>query len=192
MTVRFRADRGDGWADDGAGAGWMQDSGWAQDPGVGFEEFVRRQGAVLVALARVLLREPAAAQDVVEDVLAKVLLRWERVRDEEDPETYAVRALVSACTSWWRRGGHPPAGGDGDPPGGEAGAAAHDALLLEALRRLPGQQRSVLALMTVAGLDEDDVADVLEVDPEVVRGIAERGLAALGRTLASAADRARA
>ena len=179
----------------------------------GFDEYVLRRGPLLVALARVLLRRPDAAPDVVVAALARVLPRWDRPGEEEDPEVLTVRAVVHACTSWRppRRSGSaspeadPQADPDEDPQvgreappdvdpqawrapartgtapaGGAARDGSHEALLAR-VRHLPAPQRAVLALRHVTGLDDQQIAEVLEEDPATVAQRAERAMAALHR-----------
>ena len=171
---------GGSWSGGGGGGsgGWSRAGG--AEGAEGAEAFVRRQGPELVALARALLPDPAAAEDVVAAALGRVLLHWERIADEEDPQLHAVRAVVTTCTAWWRAGAHRlrrvRGGGAPDPAG--------DAAPLADLRHLPGRQRAVLALLHVAGLDEEEAAGVLEVTPAAVRATARRGLAALERSAA--------
>ena len=155
----------------------------AEATGGDVEEFVRRRGPVLVALARTLLRDPATAEDVVAGVLARVLPRWTRPGDD-DPEVLTTRWLVQACTSW--RPGWPGARTvDGTVGGGDGGHGPregdHDELLAQ-VRALPGRQRAVLALRHVAGMDDAHIAEVLEEEPAVVAQHAHRAVAALHRT----------
>ncbi|WP_345713526.1 hypothetical protein, partial [Kineococcus glutinatus] len=94
----------------------------------GLEEFAEQRGAALLAVARTLLPDPAAAVDVVAGVLARVAPRWERLCAEEDPRLAVDRLLVAACTSRRRpfRAGpfrRPPAGSgdDGEDRGEDHG-----------------------------------------------------------------------
>ena len=162
---------------------------------VGFAEFVHERAPGLVLLARGLLRDPDAAEDVVGDVLSQALPRWNR-RDVEDVQLEVERALVDACTSWWRaaarrRPPHPlaepaappaedparaPEDGPEDDPGG--GLDELDELLTR-LRRLPVRQRTVLVLRHFGDMPDEQIADLLDVPAGTVRHHGERGLAAL-------------
>ena len=151
-----------------------------------FEEFVAARGPALVRLARGLLRDPDTAEDVVQDVLAKALLKWGRVSAADDPVAYVNRMVVNASTSWWRRAARRerPVPTEELP---EATGAAPDASgqladrdeLLTALRALPVKQRTVLVLRYFEDMPDERIADLLDVTTGTVRSNAHRGLATL-------------
>lgn len=161
---------------------------------VTFEEFVALRGPALVRLARGLLRDPDTAQDVVQDVLAKALLKWGRVSSADDPSAYVNRMVVNASTSFWRRAARRerPSAPEDLPEQGRADATAQLAdrdQLLTALRALPVKQRTVLVLRHFEDYSDERIADLLDVTPGTVRSNAHRGLATLRRTLGDAPDR---
>jgi RNA polymerase sigma-70 factor (sigma-E family) len=155
-----------------------------------FARFVTTRGPALVRLARGLLRDPYQAEDVVQDVLAKVLVQWHRVSAADDMDAYVRRMVVNACTSWFRRAvrrerAHDvttlPERVDGVDP---AAAIADRDRMLGLLRRLPARQRTVLVLRHYEGLPDAEIARLLGIGEVTVRSNAHRGLAALRRMLA--------
>ncbi|GAB2682359.1 SigE family RNA polymerase sigma factor [Thalassiella azotivora] len=155
----------------------------------GFEEFAAARGAALVRLARGLLKDPHHAEDVVQEVLAKALLSWDRVQRADDPDAYVRRMVVNASTSFWRRAvrrerpveqHHLPDAGVADSA---QGTADRDQLLA-LLRRLPTKQRTVLVLRHYEGLPDAEIAELLGTSAVTVRSNAHRGLAALRDMLA--------
>ena len=68
----------------------------------GFEEFVIHRGASLQRLASVLLPYPCDTEAVVEEVLARALLKWPRIQRSDDPAGYVNLMLIDASTSPWR------------------------------------------------------------------------------------------
>ncbi|PRY16939.1 SigE family RNA polymerase sigma factor [Kineococcus rhizosphaerae] len=153
---------------------------------VTFEEFAAVRGAALVRLARGLLKDPHAAEDVVQDVLAKALLTWGRISAADDPTAYVNRMVVNACTSFWRRAARR------ERPTGElpehvcadgTGQLADRDELLRALRTLPTKQRTVLVLRHFEDCTDEQIADLLDVTTGTVRSNAHRGLKALQRAL---------
>lgn len=157
---------------------------------VQFAGFVTTRGPALVRLARGLLRDPYQAEDVVQDVLAKVLVQWHRVSAADDMDAYVRRMVVNACTSWFRRAvrrehAHDvatlPERVDGVDP---AAALADRDRMLGLLRRLPARQRTVLVLRHYEGLPDAEIARLLGISDVTVRSNAHRGLAALRRMLA--------
>jgi RNA polymerase sigma-70 factor (sigma-E family) len=154
-----------------------------------FEDFVAARGAALVRLARGLLRDPHAAEDVVQDVLAKALLQWGRVSAADDPVAYVNRMVVNASTSFWRRAARRERPTDDLPEAASAdrsGQVADRDELLTALRRLPAKQRTVLVLRHFEDCSDEQIADLLDVTTGTVRSNAHRGLAALRAQLGAA------
>ena len=146
----------------------------------GFEEFVVRRGPALQRLARGLVRDPADAADVVEEVLARALLGWRRIGNGADPVVQVDRMLVRESAARRRRrvrGRRPPAAAT-VPPGAGNGPDDRDALLA-AVRALPPAQRAAVALRHLDGLSDERIAAVLGTTPAAVRADADRGLAAL-------------
>ena len=149
-----------------------------------FEEFALARGPALVRLARGLLRDPHHAEDVVQDVLAKALVKWERIERTDDPDAYVRRMVVNATTSFWRRAVrrerpaepvHLPEPTVADRTDALAGRDE----MLALLRSLPAKQRAVLVLRHYEGLPDADIADLLGCSPVTVRSNAHRGLATL-------------
>ncbi|GAB6903247.1 SigE family RNA polymerase sigma factor [Kineosporia succinea] len=152
----------------------------------GFEDFVRERSPRLLSMARGLMRSSADAEDLVQDVLAKVLLRWDVVSRADDPNAYVNRMLVNAATSFWRRGFQRESPTDseilGDRPVEDAsGTLAERDALLRALATLKPKHRAVLVLRYYEGLNDHEIAATLGMAHASVRSNAARGLAALRR-----------
>ncbi|GAA3748138.1 SigE family RNA polymerase sigma factor [Micromonospora maritima] len=108
------------------------------------------------------------AEDLLQDALLKLALRWPSVRDG-DPAAYVRAILYRDAVSWWRRrrrerlSAHPPERADAD---------ADDALRLSvraALDRLPPRQRAVLVLRYFEDLTEAATAEALGVTVGTVK-----------------------
>nr|WP_269810460.1 SigE family RNA polymerase sigma factor [Kineosporia rhizophila] len=150
----------------------------------GFEEFVRARSPRMLSVARGLTRSNADAEDLVQDVLAKVLLKWDLVSRADDPAAYVNRMLVNAATSFWRRGFQRESPTDsavlGDRPVDDtSGALAERDALLQALATLRPKHRAVLVLRYYEGLNDHEIAETLGMAHATVRSNAARGLAAL-------------
>jgi RNA polymerase sigma-70 factor (sigma-E family) len=150
----------------------------------GFEAFVRDRSPRLMAMARGLTRSSADAEDLVQDVLAKVLLKWDTVSRADDPNAYVNRMLVNAATSFWRRGVQRESPSDsvelGDRPVDDlSGELAERDALLRALGTLKPKHRAVLVLRYYEGLNDHEIAATLGMAHATVRSNAARGLAAL-------------
>ncbi len=125
---------------------------------------------------------PHDAQDLVQVVLLRMYLRWDRVVPE-DPLGYARRALVNERTDRWRRQRGREILRDELPDGADHGVAL-DALgdredVLALLGLLTPRQRSVLVLRYCEDLSEEQTAQLLGVAVGTVKSTASRALSRL-------------
>lgn len=168
----------------------MTDSAVA--PGWGADEAVTHLYAAhyrsLVRLAALLLRDTAAAEEVVQDSFVAMHGAWRRLSDPDKALAYLRQSVVNRSRSALRHRSvvqrHPTT----VPPHGasaEQGAmlALEHQEVLAALRRLPQRQREVLVLRYYADLSEADIADALGVSRGAVKSHASRGMAALRESL---------
>ena len=159
-----------------------------------FEGFVLQHGAGLAALARGLSESTADAEDLLQECLAKVLERWEKVAGADEPYLYARRVLVNASTTSWRRRHreqHTESAEDVTTRRGEqslvwgargdrAGSGVDDRLaVVGLLRGLPQRQRAVIVLRYLEDLPDPQVAELLGISPVTVRSTALRALRSL-------------
>src|SRR5680860_1476676 len=145
-----------------------------------FEQFV----AARAAPARGLLRDPHHAEDVVQDVLAKALVKWGRIQRADDPDAYVRRMVVNATTSFFRRAvrRERPYENEWLPElrqSDGAGQVAERDRMMSLLRSLPTKQRAVLVLRHYEGMPDAEIAELLNCSSVTVRSNAHRGLATL-------------
>ena len=120
--------------------------------------------------ARSLLREPAAADDLVQDCLERVISHWHQRRADGEARTWVFTILhhlaMNRLRQAKRRGWHGPIE-DTDESVFARPAAQEDGLrhrdLLKGLEALAEEQRSVLLLVSVEGLSYAEVAKVLDI-----------------------------
>lgn len=132
----------------------------------GFDEFASSATTRLCRAAFLLVGDHHLAEDLTQDVLARVYVAWPRITG--DPYGYAYRALGNAATNqrrWAAR--HPetalPAASQGQVvPDSADGVAAH-ADLMAALGGLPARQRAVVVLRYFLDLTEADTAQALGI-----------------------------
>lgn len=117
------------------------------------------------------------AEEIVHDALAAMHREWHRLRDAERAVAYLRRAIVNGT----RGPGRAPRVADDASAafGSGSGVSAMSAVVLVALRRLPGRQREALVLRYYADLPEAAAADAMGVTRAAFRGHATRGMAAL-------------
>jgi RNA polymerase sigma-70 factor (sigma-E family) len=152
----------------------------------GYTEFVVARAAPMLAMARGLTRTSTDAEDLVQEVLAKALLKWDVVSKADDPAAYVNRMLVNAATSVWRSAKRReiPTAAEDLPPQSVAdrsGSVVERDALLGALRQLPTRHRAVLVLRYYEGLPDAEIAQVLGVAQATVRSSAARALSTLRR-----------
>lgn len=151
-----------------------------------FTAFASASGPRLLRFGVLLCGDRAQAEDLTQEALARVYVRWSRLRGD-NPEAYARRTMINAQASWWRspwsarRVAVVP-----DLAGPDAYASADDReMVLAALRTLPARMRAVVVLRYWLGLSEQETAAELGVSAGSVKSQASRGLARLRDLLTS-------
>lgn len=141
----------------------------------GFTEWAVGRQRQLLRSAYLLTGDLRRAEDLVQEALTKVALRWLRLA-EGNPTAYALRIIARDNISWWRRRRVVPTeflhdAGVSDEP--------EDALVVRrALARLTPGQLAVLVLRHFDDLTERETADVLGVSIGTVKS---QNAAALAR-----------
>ena len=142
----------------------------------------------LVRLAVLLVDDQETAEDIVQDVFARLHRHWVRLRDHDRALAYLQRAVVNSCRSALRRrrsarqyvAPHEPASSG---PETSVLLAEEHREVLAALDRLPRRQREVLVLRYWSDLSESDIAEVMRVSPGTVKSTASRALDAMEEML---------
>ena len=131
----------------------------------------------LLRSAYLLTGDLHRAEDLVQEALVKVALRWSRLRDG-NPTAYARTVIVRDNISWWRRQRETPM-----PTTGELAEVSTDpetALVVRrALGRLTPKQRAVVVLRHFDDLSEADTAAILGVSVGTVKSQLSAALARL-------------
>jgi RNA polymerase sigma-70 factor (sigma-E family) len=156
-------------------------------PDDGFDAYFLRNYGRLVAELHRMVGCMAEAEDAAQEAFARASVRWEHLRDYDQPDAWVRRVAINLATSSLRRtrrklvayrriGPPPPA-----PPPGEDGV-----VLAQALGRLRRRHREVLVLHYLAELPVEEMARVLSVPVGTVKGRLFRARAALERELGGA------
>ncbi|WP_228386449.1 SigE family RNA polymerase sigma factor [Ornithinicoccus halotolerans] len=158
-----------------------------------FAGFVRDASPRLLAAAWLLTADRHSAEELVQDALERVYLRWPRLRSGQ-PLAYARKVMTNLHTDRWRRRRREvlveavperPASERPSPPGG----AGVD--VVRALQQLPPRERQVVVWRYYLDQSEQRTAEELGVSPGTVKSSASRGLARM-RELLSEGDESRA
>lgn len=150
------------------------------------EAFVAARGEQLLRLAYLVTGSHADAEDLLQDTLADVHRKWDRVQASDHPYAYVRTMLNHRHISGRRRkwhGEHPTDPADvvaldrraSDPT---SAVDEHDELW-HLLATLPPRMRTVLVLRYFEDLDDDEIARTLGIAVSSVRASASRALAVL-------------
>ena len=141
----------------------------------GFTEWAAGRQRQLLCSAYLLTGDLHRAEDLVQEALTKVALRWSRLADG-NPTAYALRIISRDNISWWRRRRDVPTDSFRD-----AGASEEPEIAMvvrRALARLTPGQRAVVVLRHFDDLTERETAEVLGVSIGTVKS---QNAAALAR-----------
>jgi RNA polymerase sigma-70 factor (sigma-E family) len=126
------------------------------------------------------------AEDLAQDAMARVLERWDRVREVEDPVGYVYRVALNRRRSLLRRlaVGVRKAPGPQPDPAGEPMTAVEDRdAIRRALQALPDTQREALVLCDWLGMTDSEAGAVLRISAGAVRTRLHRARAAMRESL---------
>ena len=179
------------------GPGLVPGSHEADGPAYRVTALFRDHHAELVRLAVLMTGDQESAEDIVQDVFARLCTR-DYLPEAGGALAYARAAVLNGCRSALRRRAVARRFGgarDGGTRGGwtrdlTQASAEHEALLAEdrrqvlaALAGLSRRRREVLVLRYWLGLPEAEIAAMLGISPGTVKSTAARGIAALAREL---------
>lgn len=164
-------------------------------PAVDITTLFRRHYAELVRLAVMLVGDRPTAEDVVQDVFARLHARRDQPGPSGDQLAYVRACVLNGCRSALRRRTMLSrlARTRAAIPDLPHESAEHEVILAEgrrevlaALAALPRRRREVLVLRYYLGLREAEIATLLGITQGTVKSTAARGLGALARALGEA------
>lgn len=152
-----------------------------------FSDYVAARYPALVRTARLLVSDVHAAEDLVQDTLARCVPAWSRI--EGNPEPYVRTVMVRTNISRWRRRRVHEVATEVVPDVAvrDADVAVQDELR-RALATLPAKQRAVVVLRHVEDLGEREVAEILKCSVGTVKSQTHAGLAKLRAVLEDAGE----
>ncbi|MFF4891710.1 SigE family RNA polymerase sigma factor [Micromonospora chersina] len=156
-----------------------------------FTAFVNERGAALLRVAHALAGNQHAAEDLLQNALAKAYARWPRIRGDAEP--YVKRILYHDQVSGWRRRARRPEVPLAELP--ERAVTGEDdsdlrLLLRDALRALPPRQRAVLTLRYLEDLSVEQTAALLGCRTGTVASQSAKALAKLRQLVPGLDERA--
>jgi RNA polymerase sigma-70 factor (ECF subfamily) len=154
-----------------------------------FEEFFAAYSARLVGQVSLITGDVGEAQDCVQEAFARAWIRWPSVVEHPDPAGWVRLTAVRLATSRFRRRMAGLRAWQRHGPAGSTDGPSPDTLvLLDALRRIPVQQRVAVVLHHLVGLPVAEVARQTGTPVGTVKARLSRGRAALAELLRTEED----
>jgi RNA polymerase sigma-70 factor (sigma-E family) len=148
-----------------------------------FAAFVRAHSRSLFGTAYLLTRTGSDAEELLQDTLAALYPKWDRVIAADSPVAYVRRALTNRFVSATRRASYRDLAEwevpDTAAPGDVADAIADRRWLWQLLGGLPERQRAALVLRYFHDLSDEEIAAHLDCRVGTVRSLISRGIAAM-------------
>ena len=146
-----------------------------------FEEWANARSAALARSAYLLTGDPHHAEDLAQETLVRVALRWPRLARDGSPDGYARVTMHRLAIDSWRRRRVRPREWLSAPPdvAGRSEQVEERLVLRDALARLTPKQRAVLVLRFYEDRTEVEAADVLGVSVSTVKSQTRDALARL-------------
>lgn len=144
----------------------------------------------LVRLAKIMLGDQAAAEDIVQDAFLGLYRKWPSLNDQDRALGYLRASVLNGCRGA-RRGSVRRDRALRLAHSTEHIASAEESALIgeanrevmAALRTLPARQREAVVLRYYLDLPEDQAAQAMGVSRGTVKSAASRGRATLARIL---------
>jgi RNA polymerase sigma-70 factor (sigma-E family) len=149
----------------------------------GFAGFVRANTPALLRTAYLLTGSGLAAEELVQDTLARLYPKWDKVEHADIPIAYVRRSLANAFINDRRRAAYREYAVDALPerfdPHDQVDQMADRDEIWMMLRTLPARQRAALVMRFFHDLPDDEIALALDCRPGTVRSLISRGLASM-------------
>ncbi|WP_037812620.1 SigE family RNA polymerase sigma factor [Streptomyces sp. NRRL S-1022] len=147
-----------------------------------FEEYVRTRHDALLRSARRLVGDPLEAQDLLQTALLRMYGRWDLIADKQLADGYLRRVMINTRTEWWRARKLQELPTSQLPDASVEDSAEQHAdrgLLMDIMRVLAPQQRSVVVLRYWEQMSTDETAAALGMAPGTVKSTLHRALTRL-------------
>lgn len=157
-----------------------------------FDEYARARWLPLLRTATLLTGDRHAAEDLVQDALARAAQRWTVISEADSPDAYVRRILYTRSIDTWRRTRHEPTASahvGWATTSADTAAATDTRVTLEAaLRRLTSKQRAVLVLRFYEDRSEVESARILGCSVNTVKSQTRHALGRLRELAPELAD----
>jgi RNA polymerase sigma factor (sigma-70 family) len=145
-----------------------------------FELFVDAETVRFHSALRLLARDRAETEDLMQDAFLKVWERWEHVRSLDDPSGYLYRTAMNLHRKRLRRAAVAIRHAIGPrPPHDQLDEVESRDTVLRALATLSPRQRMSLVLMDLLDYSSEEAGRLMGVKATTVRVLVSQGRAAL-------------
>lgn len=154
-----------------------------------FREFVERESVGLVAASTAIVGSRATAEEIVQDCLERTYVRWGRISSTDRPGAWVRRMVINQSISTVRRRGTERRALDkvGGLAAADRGGSTADSSDIElrdeqlwaAVRALPDDQATAVALRYAADCSLPDVAAALGVSESAANSLLFRARTSL-------------
>lgn len=153
-----------------------------------FEFFYRREYQHIVAMARALLHDGAAAEDLAQESFLAAHRRWDRVARYDAPQAWVRRVMINRANSLRRRMGAEMralsrAGVERETHMPELSPATTE--VWDQVGSLPRRQREAVVLHYVGELSVNEVGEAMGCSTGAVKSHLHRARETLGRRLSN-------
>lgn len=156
-----------------------------------FRDLVLANQRAAWSLAVRFLRDPAEAEDIVQEAFLRILQAAPRYRPTARFRTYLFQVLTRLCIDATEKKGPVytdalPDVADPSPTPAEGAVARDEAAAIQrAIEALPPNQRMALILQHYEGLRYAEIAEAMGTSPKAVEGLLARARTTLQGRLAS-------
>jgi RNA polymerase sigma-70 factor (sigma-E family) len=158
------------------------------EPDEALAELCRSQHRRLVGLVALYVGDRAIAEDLAQEALVRLHVKWAEVRRMESPPAWLAAVAVNLARSWWRRRSIEQRANRrhqaGRTPEADLPESADVLVVRAAVASLPPRQRSALVLRYYARLSIEQTADALGCPSGTVKSLTHKAIANLRRELA--------
>lgn len=125
-----------------------------------FQGFFKSSYPRIIAIAYMLCRNRADAEDAVQEAYTEALVRWAELGQFDAPDAWVLKVMKQRLQLPWRRLSRvEPVGLDVEGPiAGAVEQAVQARLVLDALAALPPRQRQVIVMHCLDGMSQDEIA----------------------------------
>lgn len=152
-----------------------------------FDEWYDARVGGLLKFSYLLCSDHAAAQDMVHDVMVRVLPRWRELSARVDMDAYVRRALINERNSRWRRrrlSQRELQFHSTEMPDLADEVSTRTSLWREC-QTLPANQRAAIVLRFYEDRSFSEIAEILQCSEATARSHVHRGLARLRQFVGS-------